>query len=229
MSSQPQGETVAGIGPRSVSPGRPARLTPTQVAETALEIADRDGIDALSMRRVAEVLGVGTMTLYGYFRDKAELLDAVVDAAVAGPKPIAEEGPWRERLRELMLSSHQRLDEHPGLVQIRLRRPVLRPDALRFAETGLGILIEAGFTPAEGARAFRLLFTYLFGFAGLSPARSTVEARSQAADAIAALPPAAYPNLTSSAAEVSHAMAGEEQFAYGLERILDGLEARLTS
>lgn len=220
---------TASPGPVDVSRGRPARLTRDQVAATALEIADRQGIDALSMRRVAEALGVGTMTLYGYFRDKAELLDAVVDAAVAGGEPLAEEGPWRERLRDLMLSSHERLDEHPGLVEIRMRRPVLRPEALRFAESALGILIAAGFTPAESTQAFRLLFTYLFGFAGLSPARATDEARRQAAAAVDALPRADYPNLTSLAAEVSHAMAGEEQFAYGLERILDGLETRLTS
>src|SRR5439155_23421583 len=69
--------------------------------------------------------------------------------------------------------------------------------------------------------------TYTFGFAGLSPSQTVDEARRQAAAALIALPPEEYPHLTAAAAEASQAMAGEEQFEYGLERILDGLEARL--
>ena len=208
-------------------PGRTPGLSRREIASAALEIADRDGLDALTMQRVAESLGVGTMTLYGYFRSKDELLDAVVDAAVEDFVPLGRGGPWRERLRELVHRAHDGLTRHPGLVQLRLRQPVLRPEALRFSESALGILLDAGFDNAEATQAFRLLFTYTFGFAGLSPERSAEYARRQAAAAIVALPPDEYPLLTSAAAEASRAMAGEEQFEYGLERILDGLEARL--
>jgi AcrR family transcriptional regulator len=207
--------------------GRAPSLSRHAIASAALEIADRDGLDALTMQRVAGALGVGTMTLYGYFRSKDELLDAVVDAAVEDLEPLGAEGSWREQLHHLVHTAHDGLTRHPGLVQLRLRRPVLRPEALRFSEAALGILHGAGFDSAEAAQAFRLLFTYTFGFAGLSPERSAEEARRQAASAIAALPADEYPNLTSAASEASRAMAGEEQFEYGLERILDGLEARL--
>ena len=179
------------------------------------------------MQRIAAKLGVGTMTLYGYFRSKDELLDAVIDVAVEETRPLSREGSWRDQLRELIHRAHHNLTRHPELVQIRFRRPVLRPDALRFAEAALGILHGAGFESAEAARAFRLLFTFVFGFAGLSPEQTADEARRQAAAAIAILPPERYPNLTRAAAEASTAMAGEEQFEYGLERILDGLEVRL--
>jgi hypothetical protein len=91
----------------------------------------------------------------------------------------------------------------------------------------MGILHEAGFDSREAAQVFRLLFTYIFGFAGLSPDQTAAAARRQAQVAIAVLPPEDYPNLTAAAAEASMAMAGEEQFEYGLERILDGLQARL--
>jgi AcrR family transcriptional regulator len=206
---------------------RRGRLSREQVARAALDIVDREGLDGLSMRGVAEAVGVGTMTLYGYFRSKDELLDAVIDAAVEDVDPSVSGEHWREQLRELVRAARRMLVRHPGLVQIRFRQPVLRPEALRFSEVGLGVLRAAGFDNAEATRAFRLLFTYTFGFAGLSPDETTEEARRQAAAAISVLPPERYPHLSAAAAEASEAMAGEEQFEYGLERILDGLEARL--
>src|SRR4051812_46474225 len=114
-----------------------SRLSPHQVAAAALELLDRDGLEALSMRRLADKLGVGTMTLYGYFRSKDELLDAVVDAAVAEREPFSFEGTWQEQIRRLMQGSRRNLGRHPGLVKVRADRPVLQPEALRFAETGM--------------------------------------------------------------------------------------------
>ncbi len=181
------------------------------------------------MRRLADELGVGTMTLYGYFRNKQDLLDAVVDAAVTETPLPSSEGPWREQVHELMQVAWSNLSGHPSIVQIRVRQPVLRPEALRFAEVGLRILQSAGFDRREAAQAFRLLFTYVFGFAAFSPEHAVEEARGQARAAIAALSPERYPMLTSAAAEASEAMAGKEQFDYGLERILDGFEARLAA
>ena len=207
--------------------GRRGRLSREQVARAALAIVDEEGLEALSMRRVADDLGVGTMTLYSYVRGKDELLDAVIDAAVEDVEPFSGQGSWQDQVRELMKISRDVLTRHPGLVQIRFRRPVLRPEALRFGEAGLGILTRAGFDKLEAAHAFRLLFTYGLGFVGLSPEHSTDEARREAAAAVALLPPDVYPNLTGAAREVSFAMAGDEAFNYGLERILDGLTARL--
>lgn len=208
---------------------RPSRggLTREEVARTALELADREGLDALSMRSLAERLGVGTMTLYGYFRSKDELLDAVVDSAVAERDEWVLEGNWRQQLRNVVLTARRSLLRHPSLVELRVRRPVLRPEALRFAETCLAILLDAGFDTAEAARAFRLLFTYTLGFAALSPAESTAEDRRAASAALGALPSEEYPNLVTAREEASAAMGGEETFEYGLDRILDGLEARL--
>jgi AcrR family transcriptional regulator len=202
-------------------------LSRRQIARAALEIVDSEGLDGLTMQRVAEAVGAGTMTLYGYVRSKDELLDAVVDAAVEDAEPPTGEGSWRERLGELARVAHHMLTRHPALVQVRMAQPVLRPESLRFGEAAMGILDDAGFESREAAQAFRLLFTYVFGFAGLSPEQTAERARREAAAAIAMLPPEQYPNLSRAAAEASAAMAGEEQFEYGLERILDGLEAQL--
>jgi AcrR family transcriptional regulator len=202
-------------------------LTREAVATAALELADREGLDGLSMRRLAEALGVGTMTLYGYFRSKRELLAAVVDAAVSD-RPLEEpEGDWRARLLGLVMGARQSLVHHPALVEIRVRQPVLEPEALRFAEAALRILRDAGFDRREATLAFRLLFSYSLGFAAFSPAEAVEEDRAAAGEALRALPPGEYPELTSTWAEAAQAMGGEEAFEYGLERILDGLESRL--
>jgi len=208
--------------------GRPrARLTREQVAAAALDLLDRDGLEALSMRRLAEQLSVGTMTLYGYFRSKDELLDAVIDAAVADREPHVFAGPWQEQIRILMQRSRRRLGRHPGLVKVRADRPVLRPEALRFAETGGTILRRAGFSRIDAARAFRLLFTYVFGYVSFSPDATAEQAKRQSLAATAVLPPDEYPALRDTAGELADAMAGQETFDFGLDRIIDGLEARL--
>jgi TetR/AcrR family tetracycline transcriptional repressor len=98
----------------------------TEIAEAALALVDREGLDALSMRRLAAELGLGTMTLYGYFATKDELLDAVVARAATGTRPIqVPDGPWQQRLRTLARAWHRNLARHPSLVQLRLRRPIV--------------------------------------------------------------------------------------------------------
>ena len=213
--------------PAGVKQQTRTRLTGEQVAKAALELADADGLEALSMRALADRLGVGTMTLYGYFRNKDELLDAVVNSAVGDSDATALDGDWREQLRTHVLDARRSLLRHPSLVELRVRRPVLRPEALRFSETALSILRGAGLDVRESTAGFRLLFTYTFGFAALSPAGSTEDDRRAALAALAALPPDEYPSLTEAREEASRAMGGDEVFEYGLDRILDGLETRL--
>ena len=203
--------------------------TREDVARAALELADAEGVDALSMRRLAATVGVGTMTLYGYFRNKGELLDALVDAAVEDAEELRTDGPWRDRLRDAVMTGRRSMLRHPALVELRFRRPVLRPEALRFAETIMVILTGAGLPRDEAARGFRLLFTFLFGYAALSPAGAEETAGRSARSALAALPPERYPALTAAVEEAAAAMGGEETFAFGLDLILDGLAARLAA
>src|SRR5437763_1516150 len=209
--------------------GRRPRLTRERIATVALEMIDRHGLEALTMQRLAGRVGVGTMTLYGYFRSKDELLEAVVDAAVRTAQQPRAEGSWQEQMRAVVGAAHDTLTRHPALIEIRFRQPILRPHALRFGERVVAILVQAGFGHREAASAFRLIFTYTFGFAGLSPARDADWARQRAASAAAALPGGEFPFLTATAPEWTRAMAGADQFHYGLDRILDGLQTRLDS
>src|SRR5919108_453171 len=173
-------------------------------------------------RRAVE-LGAGTMTLYWHFTDKRELLDAVIGTAVAGLKLPRFEGSWRDQIRQLAAYSRELLARHPSVLEIWARQPVLAADTLGGVEAGLRILEEAGFDPEEAVKAFRLLVTYTFGFELFSEPRSKRATRESARAALRKLPPEGYPHLSETAGPFAAAMGSEEAFAYGLDRILDGL------
>ena len=196
------------------------------IAAAALDLLDRDGLDAFSMRRLADELGVGTMTVYGYFRGKEELLDAVIDASVSDGG-LSAEGTWRERAGTLARGMRAYLEAHPALVQIRLRQTMTRPRQFRVTEQVVRALVDAGLPRDEAARAFRLIFTYVFGYVAFSPEATADTARAEVRASLAALPPDEYPLLSSMVDEAVAAAAGDEQFDFGLELILDGVEARV--
>lgn len=201
-------------------------LSREAILDGALDVLEREGLDALSMRRLAQGLGVGTMTLYGYFRDKRELLDALVDLiAERAPLPTLR-GTWRERLDQLMTHLHRSLAAYPALAQLRVAEPIATPGAFRFTEAGLALLRGAGFDAAAAAQHFRTLFLYLFGVAVFAPAAEP-EQRRRVASALALLPPDEYPTLTGQVVDMLDSLDGEPQFRHGLGLILDGIEARL--
>jgi AcrR family transcriptional regulator len=202
-------------------------LTPESIVDAADQILGETGLPGLTMRAVAERLGVGTMTLYGYFRDKDVLLDAIIDAKSARLEIPRTSGPWKPRLRALMLALHRQLVEHPFLVELRLRRPLASPGALRWTEIGLEALLEAGLSPGEAAKAFRPLFIYTFGHATFLPPEQPDQVVRDAHAALLRLPPDEYPVLTSAARELAATLTGQEAFEYGLDRLLDGIETQL--
>src|SRR3954453_10090041 len=105
------------------SRGRPSTFDRQLAARTALALIDREGLGALTMRRLPRELGTGTMSLYRHFRDKDELLHAVVDlASREGLEQLVLRGDWQARLRTLARALYDGLTRHPGLVQVRLSR-----------------------------------------------------------------------------------------------------------
>jgi AcrR family transcriptional regulator len=165
------------------------------------------------------------MTLYGYFADKGELLDALVDS-VAGAAPLPQRlpGPWRDRLAAVMTHLHDALSAHPSLARLRATQPIATPGAFRFTEAALAALHDAGFDAATASRHFRTLFVFTFGVAvfGTAP---TPEQRGRAAAALAALPRDEYPTLTGQLGEMLESLDAPTQFEHGLALILDGIEA----
>ena len=202
-------------------------LSREQIAARALAYLDRNGLEALSMRRLAQELGVGTMTLYGYFRDKDALLDGVVDVAAAD-QPVRPRGTtrWKPYLRLLMLDLHEGLLRHPALVGIRLQSAIATPSAFRVTEAGMRALHDAGLDEREAARAFRALFIHTFGSAAFQTPK-TAELDTRRGEAIlASLPRDEYPILSARGGQLLRDWAGETQFARELDLLLDGIEVR---
>ena len=204
----------------------PAGLSPELIATTALELSDRAGEAGISMRRVAEELGVTPMALYAHFRDKDELLDAVIDLAASELTLPSERGPWKRQLRLLMDEIRRGVERHPGALRTRLARPLMTPGALRTSERGMRILKGAGFRTRDAASAWRALFSYTLGFATYSSEGAAADARRHARGALASLPEAEFPALTSAVDESTDAMGGDAQFEFGLRALIDGLERR---
>ena len=226
--STPNRSSPTRAGPRAAR-GRRASLSREAIAAVALELIDRDGLDALSMRRLAARVGVGTMTLYGYFRDKDELLDAVVEAAAAERPRRRRGGTWQDQVREEARTLRTGLTRHPSLVQLRLRRPIMTPGAFRGTETALQALRAAGFSLDEAAHAFRLVFIYVFGNVAFSAPEVSDELRGEVRAAVAALPPDEYPVMTEAGERLADTMGGDEAFERGLVLVISGMEARLTA
>src|SRR4051812_25800393 len=164
------------------SQSQPSGLSRERILDVALEIAAGEGIDALSMRRLAQELDVWPMSVYRYFQDKDALLDALAAEAVgAVPEPSAG-ASWGVRMRALLADAERLVAESPG-VAARLPNAFLTPGGLRLSEAGMAVLLEAGFTPAAAASAWRALWTYTYGSATFR-----VESGRAVRSAVAALP-----------------------------------------
>jgi len=201
-------------------------LSRERIARVALELADQEGLDGLSMRRLARELDVTPMALYVHFRGKDELIDAVVDLAARELKLPSERGPWKRQLELLLRELRRGVERHPSALWIRRERPLMSPGVMRGPELGMRILLRAGFSKSDAVAAWRALFSYTLGFASFSSTARVENARHHARAALAALPDDEFPALVSAATEAVDAMGGEDQFEFGLRCLLDGLQRR---
>jgi len=201
-------------------------LSHEAITDAAVGLLEAEGADSLTMRLLAERLGVGTMTLYGYFRGKDELLEAIADRAARQVVDADVDSDWKTRLRTLVLEVHRSHLAHPAVVELRLRRPLLSRGALEVTERAMAILISAGFSPPEAARVYRLLFIFAFGFSAFGPPGRESES-DVAREALAGLPVDRYPILRAAVDEAAQAMSDPTLFDFGLATLLDGLERLL--
>ncbi|HEY3142471.1 MAG TPA: TetR/AcrR family transcriptional regulator [Acidimicrobiales bacterium] len=212
---------------------RRAALTPDEIVAAAIVLADRDGLDELSMRRLAAELGVGAMTLYGQFRTKEDLLRAMADAVLvdAAPSP-SPDAAWVDTARDVAVRLRATLLDHPGVAPLVARCGPIGPNALRATEAALAWLRGVGFDEHETPRVFQSLLTYVLGAVALeAPYLSSPALREQKADAMRlvyeSLPASVFPN-TMAMADHLFILDPEAQFTYGLELLLTGLQQRHT-
>jgi AcrR family transcriptional regulator len=207
-------------------------LSRERVLRAAVALAETSGLEALTMRRLGQELGVEAMSLYRYVANKDDLLDGMVDV-VFGEIELAPDGDgWRTAMRRRAISVRAALTRHPWATPLMQSRSRPGPATLRHHDAVIGILRSAGFPIALVAHAFSALDSYIYGFALQQRALpfETGEQTAELAQSImASFPAGDYPHLVE--LTVEHVLQpgydyGEE-FEFGLDLILDGLERAL--
>lgn len=207
-------------------------LTHAHALDVAIELADAGGLAELSMRRLAAALGVEAMSLYHHVPNKSAILDGMVDRVFAEIERPASDAPWKPALRARMISVRAALLRHRWALAILETRTAPGPETLAHHDAVLGCLYAGGFSVAEAGHAFSVLDSYVFGFVHTElalPFRTTDDAHSVVTSMMEAFPDGAYPHLATFAREQvfqpDYSYANE--FPFGLDLILDGLERRL--
>lgn len=142
---------------------RPKSLTHSQIAAAALSVAEREGVDALSMRAVAQELGMGTMSLYRYVTDRAQVEELVVDRVLRAVDLQCPTGTPGEHLHLLAERVHTAVMGHASVIPLLLRHRHRAPSSVAWGEAVLSVLTEAGFHGQHRAIAFRAVLGYVFG------------------------------------------------------------------
>lgn len=214
-----------------------------RITRAAIEIADSEGLGALTMRRVSEVLGVGTMTPYTYVPGKAELLDLMVDA-VYGELPEIDPaaGDWRDRLERIALDNWGMYQRHPWLAYVETNRPVLGPNLLAKYDRELAALVDTGLGDVELDSALGLVLGHV---------RSTARAAAEQVELVrstgltedqwwqahapwlakfvgAGEYPIAARVGAAAGQEHNAAYSADHALRFGLERLLDGVAVLVT-
>lgn len=205
------------------------RLSREQVLRAAIAHADAGGLAALTMRQLAEILGVAPMALYRHVASKDDLIDAMVDVVFAEIGVPAGGGDWKTAMRRRAIAVRDALSRHPWAVGLMESRRTPGPANLRHHDAVIGRLRAAGFDIEMAAHAYSLLDSYIYGFALTRmslPFGPGEEVAEMAHTMLAPFPVNEYPNLVEFISE--HAMRpgydyGDE-FEYGLDLILGSLE-----
>ncbi len=207
----------------AVVKGTRRRAATEDVVAAAVAIADREGIEAVTIRAVATACGLSPMGIYRHVRDKDELLDRVVEAVAAEIADVEAVGPWHHKVVALFGGCRRVLLDHPGVASLCVSRPTPVAGVAGFYERVLGALGEGGFKDLEAVRAFDTLLMFLFGSVLWQIPRGETERERLIRVAVAH--PDQTPHLLEQAVELAR-RDPEEYFEHGLETILAGLEAR---
>lgn len=203
-------------------------LSKDRVLRAAIDLADAGGIESLTMRRLGQELGVEAMSLYYYVAKKEAVLDGIVDLVVSEMALPAEGGDWKTAIRACALSAHDVLLRHPWACSLMMSASGVRPARLRWMDSVLGCLREAGFSADLTHHAFHALDSHITGFTLwlVSLPAAGDELKDLAADFLRDFPFEEYPYLAEHIeqhlAESGHN--DESEFEFGLNLILDGLE-----
>lgn len=203
-------------------------LSRDRVLRAAVQLADEGGLESLSMRRLAQPLGVEAMSLYHHVRNKQDLLGGMLDIVYSEIEPPSSEGDWRSAMRRSAISFHHVLLSHPWACSLFASVIDVSPLRLRYMNTVLGRLRSAGFSADMTHHAYHALDSHIVGFTlWLLPYLAFAKKQPDYAESfLRELPMGELPHLIE---HVHVHMAPErpgdvDEFAFGLDLILDGLD-----
>jgi AcrR family transcriptional regulator len=213
--------------------GDKPRLSKRTVTESALKLADADGLDALTIRKLAQHLGVTPMALYWHFRSKEELLEGVAEQVWGEiDVNVDPDAPWWAQLKRMLESLVKVLRAHPAAPQLVLAHEKRNEAALRATEVALGILRAAGFDAVHASTIARSALwtgiTLVMSEPGYHPdltAEERAETQRRSQIELAMLPAAKYPRLVECAVPMSSCDDPEFHYRFGIELFVDGVRA----
>jgi TetR/AcrR family tetracycline transcriptional repressor len=222
---------------------RRQRITRDVVLEAAMRLVDEEGLDALTMRRLGDLLGTDPAMVYRLFQGKDDLLEALADevfasAARDAPSPNSAstgspQDDWQAVVRELAHGVRAALLAHPALIGVAVKRPPRGEATFRGIDAGLGVLLSAGLSEDDAAYGYQAVLFYALGFAVLeAPFAAEPDGgaaqQAQTHRALAELPTERYPSI---AATIEHLYGPDlnHQFEYGLRLLIAGLASRVSA
>jgi AcrR family transcriptional regulator len=206
-------------------------LTRDRVLTVAVALADRDGIEGLSMRKLGQELGVDAMALYRHVRAKDDLLDGIVEKIVGEIERVEPDGHWKPALRAQVMAARQVMLRHPWARRVLEERGTTGITIIGYVESILAILLDGGFTLDLAHHTLHVMGSRVFGFSQdlFDDSGRTEPSPEVAAEIARAM--TMYPRVAELAGSVSHdgvlgACDDDFEFAFGLDLILDGLDRR---
>jgi AcrR family transcriptional regulator len=233
-SAMPADRARASAAAGEVSPRRHSGLSGDQVFAAALAIVDDEGVDALSLRRLAQALGRDTMVIYRYAASKAALLDGLAEIVLGQLVVEPSDQPWPIQLRSVACRFRELALAHPNMVPLLVIRPLatplgLRPlGILRPVEAILELLVRDGFTPADALSTYRALFGFIYGHL-LNELQEIIDNPEETDDLLRLglyrLPIREFPRLRGLASALA-SYDGAAELEHGLDILLDGIGTR---
>lgn len=214
----------------------PVRLSRETIVGLALNIADTEGIEAVSFRRLAHDFGVTPMAIYRHVRNKDDLLDAMTELMLASFDTSAvKEADWREQVRGLLYALRRVLLDHPSGRNLLSRRSLPSTNRLNIFETSIGILRNAGFEPQEAFLIFEHLLNQVVSLVatGDGYVQGSEEERqvwgAKLLGFYGSLPQQEYPWLVEAAPNIAACVDTDRHFKFGTDLLMAGVEAMATS
>lgn len=211
--------------------GRPrTQLNRERILLAAAELADQNGIETLSMRKLAQSLNVEAMSLYNHVKNKEDMFDGMVEFVVSKIQCPSLQGNWKDEMRIRAQSAHHVLVQHPWATSLLVSRVNIGPNMLCYVDATIGCLRQAGFSYERVDRAWNAIDSHIYGFTlqSLNFPFEADEYSDVAEEYLPQIPETEYPFLNALSQQIIEGEHdGVQEFNFGLELLLDGLERML--